>query len=673
MKKTKVLTGAFSSLLVISLTGCGLELDEEEINLEPRYADVVIADVGDDVDTSAGSNKIKLTNADFEAGNIDPWFANGDAVLTIESTEVESGSYSLKVTDRVASWNGAAISFVDTLTSGHTYTISVRVKTANVDSADITMTVKSADGDGEHYSSFATVTATNTDWIELTGEYSHQVVGAETAEPFIYVEGPAAEVEYYVDSLTIIDNDFVLGGDSGDDNSVDLANADFESGDTSSWTVQGDTVLTLETSEVQQGTYSSLVTGRTSNWHAPIYSVASKLVAGNTYTISAWVKLTTETAESVSLSFKLVDDGANDGSAQYINIATAEVSNAAWVELTGEYTHTLAGAESEAIVYIESAAATADYYIDSLSIMGEGDPESILINGDFELGTGDSFDSWGAWNGSVQFTAESTEIHGGSRAVKAVGLGTDSWRVQLASDGVATVVGNDYQATYWIKAESAEGIVQLSTSSDAGALYGENEVIATEWQQVTWVFTANDVMTNLVLNLGASEVTYYLDDVELIPLPSEPPYVISADTVVLNGDLELGLDNDFDSWGKWNNSDGIVAESTEIHSGARGIKVTNGSDFSAEYQSQLVSEVNTLVVGTSYTASAWIKGTVDGEVRFSTNETTAQYGSTSMVTADWAQITWTFTATEEATRIVLDLGKTPDAIYYLDDIELIAD
>ncbi|MDO6718672.1 carbohydrate binding domain-containing protein [Psychrosphaera sp. 1_MG-2023] len=668
MISTNYKIGLLSSLIALSITGCSLELEDEEINVTPRYADVVIAPVSDDVDTGAGSDKLSLDNADLETGSTDPWFGNGPAVLTIEQTEVKAGSFSLKVTDRTDGWNGAAISFGDKLIVGHTYTVSVWVKMANVDSSNVSLTVKVADDDGDHYNGIGSTIATNTDWVELTGEYTHAPIGTETAEPYIYIEGADAGVEYYVDSLVVIDNDFEPGG--AVDTSVALDNSGFESGVQAPWTTQGDAMLTLEPTEVKEGSFSALITGRSSGWHAPIYTITDKLVVGDTYYFSIWVKLVEETAENMKLSLKVVDDSGDN----YITIANASVDNTAWVELTAEYVHASDGPETQVIVYVESDSPTASYYIDSLKIDGEAVvvPTNILPNGDFELGAGDSFENWGAWNGSVNVTAETTDVHGGNRGVKVVGTGTNPWDVQLGSDAVETVVGNEYVLSMWIKGEEDGGVVRFSTSSEAGALYGADETIGTSWQQVTWTFAANDVATQVVLDLGASAVTYLIDDVELIPVAAEPAYMLSADTVLLNGDLELGTDNDFDNWGKWNNGDGIVQELTEVHSGARSAKVTNGSDFNAEYQSQLVSDETTLVVGTTYSASVWIKGTVDGEVRFSTNETTPQYGATAMVTADWSQVVWEFTATEEVTRLVFDLGKTPDAVYYVDDFELVA-
>ncbi|MDC2891053.1 hypothetical protein [Psychrosphaera algicola] len=66
MISTNYKIGLLSSLIALSITGCSLELEDEEINVTPRYADVVIAPVSDDVDTGAGSDKLSLDNADLK-------------------------------------------------------------------------------------------------------------------------------------------------------------------------------------------------------------------------------------------------------------------------------------------------------------------------------------------------------------------------------------------------------------------------------------------------------------------------------------------------------------------------------------------------------------------------------------------------------------------------------
>ncbi|MDC2891055.1 carbohydrate binding domain-containing protein [Psychrosphaera algicola] len=177
------------------------------------------------------------------------------------------------------------------------------------------------------------------------------------------------------------------------DTSVALDNSGFESGVQAPWTTQGDAMLTLEPTEVKEGSFSALITGRSSGWHAPIYTITDKLVVGDTYYFSIWVKLVEETAENMKLSLKVVDDSGDN----YITIANASVDNTAWVELTAEYVHASDGPETQVIVYVESDSPTASYYIDSLKIDGEAVvvPTNILPNGDFELGAGDSFENWG--------------------------------------------------------------------------------------------------------------------------------------------------------------------------------------------------------------------------------------------------------------------------------------
>ena len=141
-------------------------------------------------------------------------------------------------------------------------------------------------------------------------------------------------------------------------------------------------------------------------------------------------------------------------------------------------------------------------------------PQNILPNGDLELGDGDNFDNWGMWNGADRMTAETTEIHGGARSLKVVNAAAgNSWDSQFVSDPVELEVDKDYTASMWIKGETAT--IRFSTNAAAGALYGSDYTVTSEWQQVTWDFTANDAATRLVLDMGVSQATFYIDDIEL--------------------------------------------------------------------------------------------------------------------------------------------------------------
>lgn len=147
------------------------------------------------------SNEI-LANPDFESG-ISNWFSHGSTSVTLETVEVHSGNNSAKAADRTDGWNGIAHGVDGLLTAGETYTVSAWVKLANVSSDTVGLTVKLTDDDGEHYVGVNTITATDGEWMQLTGTYTHTVVGNEVSA-YVYVEGPAAGVEYYIDDISVM-------------------------------------------------------------------------------------------------------------------------------------------------------------------------------------------------------------------------------------------------------------------------------------------------------------------------------------------------------------------------------------------------------------------------------------------------------------------------------------
>ncbi|SMF38476.1 Carbohydrate binding domain-containing protein [Alteromonadaceae bacterium Bs31] len=293
-----------------------------------------------------------------------------------------------------------------------------------------------------------------------------------------------------------------------------------------------------------------------------------------------------------------------------------------------------------------------------------------MLNGNLSAGSGDDFDNWGKWNGATGMT-ETTDSCGG-RALQAVSAGGEAYEVQFVSDPATTIVGDEYTASMWIKSDLDAGIVRFSTNSTAGAIYGANESIDTDWKLVTWTFTANDTLTRLVLDLGTSARTYSLDSIALVAGTEAITSICSSASAVdllLNGNLSAGSGDEFDNWGKWNGGTGMT-ETTDS-CGGRSLQAVSGGG--AAHEVQFVSDPVTTVVDELYTASMWIKGDqADGIVRFSTNSTAgAIYGGNETIGTDWQQIMWTFTANDTSTRLVLDLG-TSDRTYNVDSISLAA-
>lgn len=329
----------------------------------------------------------------------------------------------------------------------------------------------------------------------------------------------------------------------------------------------------------------------------------------------------------------------------------------------------------------ENLAAT----INVTTTGGEASPSStfyvgqnLIVNGGLELGDGDDFTNWGKWNGGDGMTATSAsgEAYFG-RALRAVAVGGDAWRTQFVSDPVPTQIGVEYTLFMLIKAQPGTpgdgGNVRFSTNPDA--LYSGNYDITTEWQQIEWVFTANAEQTRAVLDLGViANAVYFVDNITMVATGLSGP---QPTEILLNGGFEEGDGDEFTNWSKFNGADLLTATTSpdEVRNGSRALRAVGfGGDA---WRTQLASDAVPTVDGVEYTASLWIKAAVGpgngGTIRMSTTGNgDAQYQGDVTVTTEWQKVEWLFTANSTQTGIVLDLGATQDAVYFVDDVSLLA-
>ncbi|WP_100612278.1 endo-1,4-beta-xylanase [Confluentibacter lentus] len=292
--------------------------------------------------------------------------------------------------------------------------------------------------------------------------------------------------------------------------------------------------------------------------------------------------------------------------------------------------------------------------------------QNIIPNPSFELGNNDDFNGWSKWNGpaSLLATSVASEVNDGSRALKAVvAADGNPWNVQLVSDPVPTIIGESYTFTAYIKGAVAGTEIRFSTNPSA--LYSGNYVVSETWTQVSWTFTANEVNTRIVLDLGANANTYFIDTMEMLAPPSV------GENIVPNPSFELGSDDTFTNWSKFNGATALVqtTEPTEVHDGNRALKAisTGGNPWSVQMASDLIPTI----IGQSYTFKIYVKGAVAGtSIRFSTSPS-AQYSGNYTVSDTWTLLSWTFTANATETRIVLDLGAQANT-YFLDSMEMLA-
>jgi endo-1,4-beta-xylanase len=152
----------------------------------------------------------------------------------------------------------------------------------------------------------------------------------------------------------------------------------------------------------------------------------------------------------------------------------------------------------------------------------------LLGNPGFETGlTGWSVFNSGNPAGTSSITAGSgaTEVRTGSGSMKVVnpiGYPGSQWRVQVSSAAFPTTPGKQYVISYWVKAAAPNGSIRLS-SGPTSPQYQGDQVIGTNWQQVSWTITANLASTTFLFDMGQAANTYYIDDAsvkEVIQPPS---------------------------------------------------------------------------------------------------------------------------------------------------------
>lgn len=149
----------------------------------------------------------------------------------------------------------------------------------------------------------------------------------------------------------------------------------------------------------------------------------------------------------------------------------------------------------------------------------------------------------------------------------------------------------------------------------------------------------------------------------------------SAPNLLTNGDFETGS---FDGWAAYNGASSFSATTTtgEVHGGAKALKVVVATDNPGkQYVVQYASPLFNTTPNSVYKVTFWVKAyaAATGAIRLSTQNSTggnASYEGDQDVTTAYTQYTWTFTAKDPQTRILLDMGQKANT-YLVDDISVV--
>lgn len=151
-----------------------------------------------------------LANPGFECGE-SPWYPlAGNAPLEIVTAPTHSGTYASLVQSRTQSYDGPAQNIAGGLASGVLYRGSAWVQIGTTDGGvasapaymTATFTCAETSDAGNIYVQAATGTANSGVWTQIAG---NMVVpsGCTPVNPGIYIEGPPAGVDLYVDDVSL--------------------------------------------------------------------------------------------------------------------------------------------------------------------------------------------------------------------------------------------------------------------------------------------------------------------------------------------------------------------------------------------------------------------------------------------------------------------------------------
>ncbi|NLY90575.1 MAG: carbohydrate-binding protein [Firmicutes bacterium] len=154
-----------------------------------------------------------------------------------------------------------------------------------------------------------------------------------------------------------------------------LHNAGFETGTTDGWFNFGEaTVIMVTDQTAHTGNYAALVSNRSETWQGIAQDLRDVMEPGQTYEISAWLKLKNKMNDAGRLSIKRTDQRGDN----YSWVDSKTVNDEEWTMISGTYTLNVEGTLQALELYTEGPAAGVDYYVDNVvvrQVRPEGPPE----------------------------------------------------------------------------------------------------------------------------------------------------------------------------------------------------------------------------------------------------------------------------------------------------------
>jgi len=456
-----------------------LEFDDS-YGKKPAFYGIIDGFVGVPADAAEAAPNY-VANSSFESGT-DGWTSWGGA-LAASTLQAHTGLRSVRVSDRTGSYLGPVIDVKNVVRPGG-FDVSgyARVAGSASEPAQITAQVICS-GEEPSYVPVAQATASDTDWVNLAGEIDVPDCSLDALN--LYVEGPAAGVELFVDDFTVREQDSGLEPEL-------LQNTTFETS-LDGWFPWGAAQPVHSTEAAHSGLGSAYVTGRSNNFDGLATNLLASVTPGMTYQASGWILLDGAATGEGVLTAALRCEG--DASTRFMRIGQAAASDSAWTLITGSIAVpdcTL----TEFAFYVEGPAPGVSFYFDDPSFRGVVSTEgpNVIRNSTFDSSAGGTA-WWFNWGPAT--VAPSPVAHTGDQSGSASAR-TATWQGIaydiLNNTSEPLVAGGDYELNAWVRINgAATGTVNFTTQYACAEGGGDqyrgvgNPVAATDtgWVQIT--------------------------------------------------------------------------------------------------------------------------------------------------------------------------------------------
>jgi hypothetical protein len=475
-------------------------LFDEQYQKKPAYFGYIDGFVGVPLDPP-GLEPNLIGNSSFEAG-LDGWNVLGSGTLATATDQAHTGYRSGVVSGRTAAFNGPRREVTALARSGRSYDVSVWTRIGGTASASAGLTAQvTCTGEATQFLSLDQATATDSGWVELAGTLELPNCALQTVA--VYVEGPAPEVDVYVDDLALRERPLA--------NLV--ANGDFEV-NTAGWFGFGPAIIGI-TTDALSGNQAAIASGRTDTWQGIATNLLSVVQPEGAYQATAWAKVAGAASAPLRLTAQIRCQGAPSDT--FLTVASATGSSSAYVELTGGFTLPNCPL-ANVTLYVEGPPAGVSILLDDVSVSQQEGTEgpNIIANRDFEANT----NGWFPF-GPVTISTTTNRAHSGLRSALVTNRTAGFNGIATSLIGVATP-GRVYRIQGYAQVSTASAPVNFTLQSQcSGQSQSFTGLAFATANNSTWV-ELNGTMTvpnctlttaNFYIEGAPAGTDIYLDDV----------------------------------------------------------------------------------------------------------------------------------------------------------------